>query len=349
MNTARRSRHAARNYVTSSLCAGVTLLVGLFTTPCLLEWLGDETWGSYRILLNLLFHLGAVELGLAASLMPVMAGAVGQADQDVERAAVAMGIRRYWRVALWTLFAGVIVMVALPVLVPVPAAALPSLQLAFLIMLSTAILAPTAAIRIYCEASQRTDIVTLVLTCQGVVTAVLGLWLARVGWGITGQAMAYLMAMTASAGFWLLWLERKQPKLAFVFWRTAEDETQNRRVSQYHRPSLVLSLCGRLSLTVDALLVGIFLGPAAVAMFAVTSRLFEVAQSQLQNVASASWAGFANLYAAGQHQEFNRRLIEVTRLVLILSGVFWCRWLVIANPSCSCGLVRTSLPDSGLC
>jgi len=50
----------------------------------------------------------------------------------------------------------------------------------------------------------------------------------------------------------------------------------------------------------------------------VTQRLAVLVQGQLQGIGSATWAGMAELYAQGQFQTFNRRLVELTNLVAVL-------------------------------
>src|SRR5262249_23050813 len=49
-----------------------------------------------------------------------------------------------------------------------------------------------------------------------------------------------------------------------------------------------------------------------------TQRLGTIAQLQLLGIGTASWAGLAELHATGQRELFNRRVVELSRLVALL-------------------------------
>jgi O-antigen/teichoic acid export membrane protein len=70
----------------------------------------------------------------------------------------------------------------------------------------------------------------------------------------------------------------------------------------------------------DNIVVSLFLGPAAVASFFLTTRLSQAACGQVQSVGNATWAGLAELYHTGQHDLFRQRLIELTRVAAVLGG-----------------------------
>ena len=78
------------------------------------------------------------------------------------------------------------------------------------------------------------------------------------------------------------------------------------------------NLSGRLGLLTDAIVAGRLLGLEAPAVLFVTQRLAALAQAQLQGIGAASWAGLAELHAQGRTDVFNRRLVELTRLVAVL-------------------------------
>jgi O-antigen/teichoic acid export membrane protein len=83
-------------------------------------------------------------------------------------------------------------------------------------------------------------------------------------------------------------------------------------------PALVMTLCGRVGLLTDNIIVGRLIDLETVTLLVVTQRLVVMGQTQLQNIGAASWAGLAELHAQGHRDLFNRRLIELTRLVAVL-------------------------------
>ena len=85
-------------------------------------------------------------------------------------------------------------------------------------------------------------------------------------------------------------------------------------------PTLLINLSGRISLMTDNLVIGGMLGAALVTTLFFTQRLAALAQTLLQGVGSATWASFADLHARGEHALFNRRLVELSGLLAILSA-----------------------------
>jgi len=60
------------------------------------------------------------------------------------------------------------------------------------------------------------------------------------------------------------------------------------------------------------------LGPAAVVVFTVTQRLMLTACAQVQSLGGSTWAALAELHHQGRREQFNARLIQLTRLTALL-------------------------------
>ena len=69
----------------------------------------------------------------------------------------------------------------------------------------------------------------------------------------------------------------------------------------------------------------------ALGAFFLTQRLAQLAQAQLQALGSATWAGMAQLHAQGEHALFRARLVELTRLTVVL-GASVLVPIVVYNP-----------------
>jgi O-antigen/teichoic acid export membrane protein len=81
---------------------------------------------------------------------------------------------------------------------------------------------------------------------------------------------------------------------------------------------LALNLCGRVGLLTDYIIIGQLLDVASVTMLFLTQRLAVLAQTQLQGIGNAAWAGLAELHARGERETFRRRLVELTNLIAVL-------------------------------
>ncbi len=314
---ASRSRLATWNYVTNLLFAVVTMAIGLFATPKLIEWLNDERYGASRMIVEYYGYLTLLELGLGGALSPLIARALGREDEQGLRATMAAGIRMYLRVTLTAIVAGLVLLPWITRMIPVAPQYEGDLRRAWLISLSGFLLLGLSPFRALVEANQRGYRVNLLLTFQSVFVVSLSLLLARSGWGITGQSLSAVLGALLVLAI-LAWAGgRRYPGLIRGL-RGRPDPEAVRQLRKLSVPTLVLNLTGRISYLTDAIVVGYFLGPARVTMLFVTQRLAQLAQVQLQAVGSASWAGLAELHARGEHEVFNHRLIELTRVVSLL-------------------------------
>ncbi len=75
-----RTDRAARGTLTSFLQYGVQILLQIAIAPLVLKMAGKETLGAYAILMQLLWYLNMVDLGLSASLCRFLAQAHGRDD-----------------------------------------------------------------------------------------------------------------------------------------------------------------------------------------------------------------------------------------------------------------------------
>jgi O-antigen/teichoic acid export membrane protein len=113
---------------------------------------------------------------------------------------------------------------------------------------------------------------------------------------------------------------RKTAPLRTVFASQADQTEISRKLRVLNRASIVSTLFGRLCLLTDNIIIGLFLGPAAVVPFFLTTRLTQAASGQVQAVGAATWAGLAQLVQSGEIELFHRRLVEVTKITAILAG-----------------------------
>jgi O-antigen/teichoic acid export membrane protein len=307
------------NYGVSLLMTLVVTLTAFLSTPLLLGWLGEQRFGAYRAAQDWAGYLGLLELGLGGALTALLAQAVGRADPVGVWDCLKAGVRAYLRVTGLMAAAGVVLAVVLPVLVPVSDELRTDLWFGFLLSMSALTLLPLTPFRLLAEASQRSYLVNALTAVQSLLTVGMSLAAAWAGWGLTGQFLAVVLGSTPLP-LALTWMALRRgftrPAAPPSAGGAAEAE---RRLWNLNTPTLVHNLCGRLSLFTDNILIALVLGPAAVAPFYLTQRVLVLAQTQLQNISGATWAGLIELSASGQRERFVQRLSELTRLTATLS------------------------------
>jgi O-antigen/teichoic acid export membrane protein len=314
-----RVRRSALSFAASAAASVVGPLAGFVTTPLVLHGLGPERLGVFRAATEWAGYLVLLEVGLSGALAPLLARAAATGDWEQVRSVLAAGIRAYVRVALWTLAAGIVLWAVIPQLVRVPTELDGELRLGFALAVAASIFIPLNVYRPLAESLQKGYLVSVAL-CMQALTMTAGCALAALaGWGLPGQfGVTAAGALILPLGLLLIFRPLVQPRE--LLRRTPRRDEETRQLSKLYRTTVICQLVGRVSLLSDNIVVGLFLGPGAVASFFLTTRLSQAACSEVLAVGNATWAGLAELYHSGQHDIFRQRLMELTRLTAILGG-----------------------------
>jgi len=294
------------------------MVVGLASTPLLLNWLGEERFGALRVITEWYGYLLLLELGIGGALSPLLAKAVAQADTQSVRRTLAAGIRAYLPISLGILVIGLGLAVIINRLIPVSGLYVADLHLAFVIGLLSLLLLPLSPFRAVAEASQRGYWINGVLIFQSLLITGMSLLLAWSGWGLTGQMIAVVMGGVVFSMIVCRNGLKTYPRLLWSAVSRRSDPHIWRELWSLNRAAVIINLCGRVSFLTDNIIVAAVLGPVAVVPLFVTRRLAGLAEGQLNGVGNASWAALAELYAQGQLQVFNNRIVELTSLVTTL-------------------------------
>ncbi len=313
-----RTRRSILTFLTGEAFAAVTVITGLLATPFLLRWLGEEKFGAFRVALDWCGYLSLFELGLSGALLALLAKPIGRNDIQAIRQTLAAALRAYLSAGAIMLIGGVCLASAITRLVPVSAANAPDLRRGCIVLLLGIAFVPLSPFRALAEARQRGYRINALLVLQSLLITGLALMLARVGWGITGQCLAVVIAGVAFRFAVMAQTVRDCPDIFAISIARAPAAAAWRGLWNLNWPTLVFNVCGRVSLLTDNIIVAGFLGPAMVVPFFLTQRLATLAQRELQGIGNASWAALAELYSRDELTTFNQRLLELTALVTLL-------------------------------
>ena len=313
-----RSRLAVWNFASGLLFTALTMVTGLFATPLLIQWLGKERYGLSRMIVEVFGYLALLELGLGGGLGAVLARALAADDRPALRGALSAGLRVYLGATAATLAAGALLAVVINRLIPAPPALTADLRLAGFVTLGGFATLALSPFRALAEAEQRGFRVNLLLAAQSLVVTGTALALARSGGGIAGQAgataLGTVLVALALAGEGV----RRRPGLLRGAVAAPPDREALRSLGRLSSLVLVVQLSGRISFMTDSYVVGRILGADRVAALVATTRLAQLAQSQLLMIGNASWAGLADLHGRGERDAFNAKLIELSGLIALL-------------------------------
>lgn len=293
------------------LMTALTLITSFASTPWILHWLGNERFGAFRVLMDWFGWLTILDLGIIGSVTARLGPKLGAGDEEGVFGILVAGFRVYIRIALAMLAAGAILVVALPYFVPLKTVSAHELRMAAWIMLIPTAWVPFSVFRALTEARQRGYLVNLLLALQAMLTTAFLVFTAWAGWGLIGQGLANTLAVAPTTAVLVyLGMRRYRGVLSTKPAANAIEE-----VRSLNWPTFWFNISGRLGLLSDNMVIGSMLGPAAVAPFFLTQRIAQIAQTQLQAIGNATWAGLVELYAQGQTAKFCSRMVDLTALV----------------------------------
>jgi len=313
-----RSRSAIMTWAAFLVFTAVTMVTGLVTTPMIINALGDERFGVVRAITEAFGYLALVGQGITVALVPVLSSARARGDDAAVHRTLAAALRIFGLTALGAVVLGVVALPALTWLIRVGPALRGELRVAWLVGLAGLPLMTLTPLKVLIEVNHRGYLVNLLMTVQGVVTAVLSVLLARGGWGVAGILVATLAASVLFHGLLLALAGALDPGLAGRVVGAKPQREDWRSVLGLSGPTFVAMFSERIGVLSDSIVLNGVLGPAAATVLAVTQRLPSLGQTVLNAITNAIWPGLAELHARGEHEAFNRRLTELTRLIVLL-------------------------------
>ncbi|MFO0907010.1 MAG: hypothetical protein U0794_01370 [Isosphaeraceae bacterium] len=317
-----RVRRSLLNFVTMIVYTAVTAFVAIWSTPKLLHWLGSARFGGFRVIYDAYGYLSLLELGLGGALAPLLARAFGTGDDAAVGTTLAAGVRGYLRVTALTLLVGLAFTPLVPSLAPnLTGPDVVDLQRAWMIGLIGFAMLGVLPFRSAIEARQLGYVVNLLLIVQALMMTGLALTLAWARWGITGQAVAMVAASLVFNLSMLGVVRWIHPGLIGHAIAARPDPETRQAIRSLSWPTLMIHLSGRVSYLTDNMIVGSMMSSDRVTSLYNTQRLATLGQSILQSAGNAVWAGLAELFARGDRDLLNQRLVELTKLLGVLAVV----------------------------
>lgn len=290
----------------------LTVAAGIFTTPWLLRWLGQERYGTWRVMSDAFAYLGLLDLGFGGAMMALLAPAVGNRESLAAGRVIASSLGIYRRITMVMLAGGVLLVFLMPRLIPEVGEM--ELRLAGAILVLPILWTFANVFRLLAEVRQQGYLVNLLMIGQYVLITALSLVAAKLNWKLPGQAGATVIGLFLPAAILVSIGLRDYPPSV-----PSESSRQtNAALWKLNWPTLVFNISGRAGLLSDNIVIGWAMGPASVAPFYLTQRLAALALLQLQGIGNATWAALVELHAQGEAITFRARLLELTGLV---SGV----------------------------
>jgi len=312
--TSHRVTRAILAWLMQGLATVTVAGAGFFATPFLLRYLGREAFGAWEATSQWMAQVGLATLAAHATLTVVLLRArqLGPAEFAAAR---RLALRKLTQLAFLTLPVLALLVWFIPRLVPIQPALRTPLQMATVILgLGTLLVLPAEAFRIEFEVEQRSYWSRAALLIQSLGITGFSVWWAR-QWGLQGVAAGTVAGLLLGAGIcW--WLSKPGPKRI-----TVAPPTTNTELWAQMWPFLLSGARYQINGMSDGLLIGLLLGPVAVAVLYLTQTLIYFVGRQINEIANVSWAAMAELTAEGLTAVRQQRLEEIVSTVIGLSSV----------------------------
>jgi O-antigen/teichoic acid export membrane protein len=310
-----RSRSELAFFAWAALVARsvLTMAAGFITTPYLLRFLGAERLGAFRASQQWTSYLGFLYVGLGPTLIVMLLKPASRGDLAGTVGVLKSGMRITMRQTLSIVLpAGLVLAWFMPDLVGVSPSLRSELRLGTLLGLVALLLDPLDLFRSVLACRQLGSLVNLGLSLQSVTISAVAVWLAWLGWGLPGQFIANVIGIAACSAM----LVSFAVSHLSGYMKGPRVEIDRTELWALRRPMLLTGIGGQMNLLTDYIVVSLVADPVAVVTFSITQRLMTVLGGFVSSFSEVSWAGLAELRATGDSALFERRVLELIRLLL---------------------------------
>jgi O-antigen/teichoic acid export membrane protein len=313
-----RARRIAQNVLSNWFSLAVSTLVGFFLSPFVVHHLGNLAYGVWVIIMSLVAYMGLLDLGLRGAVTRFVSKGSAQENHEESSQAVSGALWiRLW-ISLAIIVAGLTLSAGFNRIFIVPGALQQAARIALLIT------AVTVAINLWCGvfagvlvALHRYDLTSGVAIVQTCIRAAGIILLLRSGHSILALAIWDLCTSAAANTVTIILCFRTYPQLKVVFGRP--DRATLKKLWNYSFYAFLINVALQVTYYTDNLVVGAFLSPAAVTLYAIGGLLIGYSRQIVSSMTTTFTPLASTFEAQGSYQNLRRLVIHGTRAALLVS------------------------------
>jgi O-antigen/teichoic acid export membrane protein len=304
----------------------LTMLVGLWLTPFLLNRIGQHDYGLWLVGTQLMIYLALLDLGIVALLPRETAFATGRAKKIEEATDLPVIIGQTVRLIFWQM--PLVALAAIIAWLMMPAAWEGLRYPIGVVLLAFVLMFP---LRIFGAVLQGLQDLSF-LGCTSIISFLLstGITVALIlaGWGLYALAVGWtvLQLITAAASYY-----RLRTRFPSVLPRSlAELRLPTARVRLGQGFWVSLSQITQVLLNgTDILIIGKLFGPTAVVPFVITGKLISVLANQPQMMMAMAGPALSQMRMGESRERLSEVCIALGQAMLMLSGAVVCVVLMV--------------------
>jgi O-antigen/teichoic acid export membrane protein len=272
-----------KNVGSSWFGLGVNVIVGLFLSPYILHHLGDEAFGVWVLIFSVTGYYGLFDLGIRSSIVRYVAKYTATKDYEEMNRLINTAMFSYSVVGVLAMLITVSASVFVSSIFRIPPSFLITARWLFLMVGSAVALGfPFGVFGGILEGLQRFYLLNFTNITSLLLRAVLIVIALQHGRGLLTVALITVTLPLLGAmvnGAVVLRI------LPLHFGLKHVDRASLRRIANYSSATLMIMVAGRLRFKTDAMVIGTFVGSAAITFFTIGSRLVDYASDVVTSMA----------------------------------------------------------------
>jgi O-antigen/teichoic acid export membrane protein len=278
-----RKLEILKNVGSSWVSLGINIVIGFFLSPFILHRLGDAAFGIWVLIFSLTGYYGIFDLGIRSSVIRYISKFTALEDKE--------GLAKFFNTSLatYTVIGLVATLVTLigsyfvGSMFQIPPDFLPTARLLFLIVgLSVAIGFPLGIFAGMLEGLQRFYLLNFTNVISLILRAILTVMALRRGYGLVtvGLITVLLPLLSSVARAVLVFRILPIP----IGWKYV-DRSVFSEMANYSGVTFVIQVSYKLRFKTDVIVIGKFLGSAAITQFSIGGRLVDYASEVVSSLA----------------------------------------------------------------
>lgn len=313
-----RTRRIAQNVLSNWFALAVTTLTGFFVSPFVVHHLGNLAYGVWVIIMSLVSYMNLLDLGLRGAITRFVSKGSAQENHEESGQAVSGALWiRLW-ISLAIIVTGLVLALGLQHIFVIPPALQQAARIALLVT------AFTVAVNLWCGvfagvlvALHRYDLTSGISILQTCARAAGWVFLLRSGHGILSLALWDLCTSLLAQGVTIYLCFRIYPQLRIAFGRP--DRATLAKLWNYSFYAFLINLALQVIYYTDNLVVGVFLSPSAVTLYAIGGLVISYSR-QIVSSMTTTFTPLASTYEAqGSFDNLRRLVIHGTRAALLVA------------------------------
>jgi O-antigen/teichoic acid export membrane protein len=313
-----RLRQLAWGVTMNWVALGTSMVVSLFLAPFVVHHLGNITYGVWVLVNSMIAYMALLDLGLRGSVTRFVAKGYAQGDHSASNRAVSAVL---W-IRIWIGLAGVafclvlVGVIAKGFRIP-PELRTPAQSVVLVCGVTFAVSLIGGVFGGVLSALHRFDLQSGVTILQTVLSAMGIVWLLKMGHGIVALALWQLLVGLVCNTILIAICFRNYPQLQISFHRP--DRETLSLIWEYSSYVFMINLAVQFVYYTDNLVVGAFLGAAAVTFYAIGGNIVEYLRNLISSLTATFTPLASSLEAQDKGQDLRRLLIHGTRAALFIA------------------------------